>query len=262
MPLCNFVVSGYYTAGGAGSAPATSTPGDSFTVPAFTPGTAAYLDSIWVQGASTDWISVKSPKFHDANQGIRLRTGGTQQRDLLGPGPSQPIYPVDTPTVTIDETAAATGAISLVYRFADNPGVSPRLAAWADIESRVKNISGVDVALGAAPAIGAYSAGNAINSTFDNFQASTDYALIGYLAATAGLTLAIQGQDTGNLKMGGPLSTDPLVTSNWFVQQSNNNGVPYIPLINSNNKGSTNVFQVANSAIGAQTVTLILAELQ
>lgn len=261
MPLAYFAASGFYTAAGAGNATATVTPGDSFTVPAFTPNTLAYLDHIWVQGASTDWISVKSPRMHDNNQGIRLRTGGIQQKDLMPGGIVQQMYAVDTPTVTIDETGAATGAVTLVYRFQDLPGVSPRLAMWSDIANRIKNISGVDVALGAAPAIGSYSAGNAINSTFDNFQANADYALLGYYVATAGLTLSVQGQDTGNLKMGGPMSTDPYVTGNWFVQYSQNTGIPAIPIINSNNKGSTNVYQVANSAIAGQTVTLLLAEL-
>lgn len=262
MPAAFYVSSGYYTAGGAGSAVATSSPGDTFTVPSFNLASPAYLDSVWVQGASTDWVSVKSPKMHDNNQGIRLRTGGTQQRNLIPGSASQPMYPVDTPTVTIDETAAATGAISLVYRFSDLPGIQPRLAQWADIAPRIKQITGVDVALGAAPAIGAYSAGNAINATFDNFQANSDYAILGYLASSAGLTLAIQGQDTGNVKVGGPLSTDPLLTANWFADQATEQGAPYIPIIAANNKGSTNVYQVATTAIAAQTVTLIMAELQ
>jgi hypothetical protein len=261
MPQAYYVSSGYYTAGGAGSAVATSTPGDTFNLPSYNLSSPAYLDDVWTQSAVTDWLSVKSPKMHDNNQGIRLRTGGTQQRSLLPGMINQPVFPVDTPTVTLDATGAGTGAVSIIYRFTDLPGISPRLAMWSDVTPRIKNISGVDVALGAAPAIGSYSAGNAINSTFDNFQAGADYALLGYLAATAGLTLAVQGQDTGNVKVGGPLSTDPLVTSNWFVNLAEETGFPYIPIIAANNKGSTNVYQVATTAIGAQTVTLILAEL-
>lgn len=262
MPLANYVTSGFFTAAGAGSAIATSTPGDTFTVQQPNSGSKCWLDAIWVQGASTDWVSVKSARMHDANQGIRLRVGGLQQKDLLPGGIVQQMFPVDTPTVTIDETGAASGAISLVYRYDDLGGSNPRLAGWNDITSRIKNISGVDVLLGAAPAIGSYSAGVAINSTFDNFQANADYALLGYLCPVAGLSLSIVGQDTGNLRMGGPMSTDPYVTGNWFVQQANFIGVPYIPIINANNKGSTLVAQVANSAIAAQTVTLLMAELQ
>lgn len=261
MPLAHFEMTGWITAAGAGTSVATPSAGDSFVVPAFTPGTNAWLDHIWVQGATADWVSVKSPRMHDANQGIRVRTGGLQQKDLLPGGLIQPMYAVDSPTVSIDATGAGSSAITLVYRCQDLPGVSPRLAMWGDIASRIKNVSGVDVALGAAPSIGNYSAGNAINSTFDNFQASTDYAVMGFLIPNAATTIAIQGQDTGNLKMGCPGSTDPVVTANWFVQAAENLGVPYIPIINSNNKGSTNIFQVANSAIAAQTVTLLLAEL-
>jgi hypothetical protein len=261
MPQAFFVTSGFFTAGGAGNAPATSSPGDTFQVPSFNVNSPAYLENMWVQGASTDWISVKSPKMHDNNQGIRLRTGGTQQRFLLQQGMEQPLYPVDTPTVTIDETAAASGAITLMYRFTDLPGIQPRLDTWTNIQPRIKQISGVDVALGACPAIGSYSAGNAINSTFDNFQAGVDYALIGYLASSAGLTLAVQGIDTGNVKVGGPLSVDPLVTAGFFADLSTDSGFPTIPIIAANNKGSTNVYQVANSALAAQTVTLILAML-
>jgi hypothetical protein len=259
MPQAWYVSNGYYTAGGAGNAPATSTPGDTFNVPAFNVNSPAYLENIWCQGGSQDWISVKSPKMHDNNQGIRLRVGGTQVRPLLPDGAEQILYPVDTPTVTLDETAAATGAIALLYRFTDLPGIAPRMANWSDIQPRIKQISRVDVSLGGAAGIGQYSAGNAINSTLDNFQANSDYALLGYLAATAGLTLAISGIDTGNVKVGGPLSNDPIVTYNWFKSESLASGFPMIPIIAANNKASTLVYQVSNTAIAAQVVTLIFA---
>ena len=254
-----YISNGFFTAGGAGNAVATPSPGDTFNVPAFNVNSPAYLEQVWTQGASQDWISIKSPKMHDNNQGIRLRVGGTQQRPLLPDAALQPLFPVDNPAVTLDETAAATGAVGVLYRFTDLPGISPRMATWSDIQPRIKQISGVDVALGASPAIGAYSAGNAINSTFDNFQANQDYALLGYLAATAGCSLAIQGIDTGNVKIGGPLSTDEWLTYNWFKSESELTGFPMIPVIAANNKNATNVYQVGTTALGAQTVTLILA---
>lgn len=262
MPLANYVTSGFVTAAGAGSTIATATPGDTFTVQQPNPGSKCWLDEIWVQGAVLDFFSVKSARMHDANQGIRMRTGGLQQKGLLPGGIVQQMYPVDAPTVTLDATGAGSVAISLLYRYDDLGGSNPRLAGWNDVSSRIKAISGVDVLLAAAAAVGTYSAGVAINATFDNFQANADYALLGYLCPVAGLSLSILGQDTGNLRMGGPMSTDPNVTANWFVQQAEGIGVPYIPIINANNKGSTLVSQVANSAIAAQTVTLIMAELQ
>lgn len=261
MPRAFFMSAGFTTAAGAGSAVATPMAGDTFNVPNFTNGNA-YLETVWANGASTDWVSVKSPKMQDANQGIRMITTINSGDRLLPFGVSQPMYSGDTPTVTIDETAAATGAIAVLYSFDDLPGANPRLAMWADVAPRIQNIMGCEVDLGAIGAIGQYSAGVAINATFDNFKADTDYALLGYETAASVLAIAVSGQDTGNLKVGGPGVADPKETRNFFVVMSNETGRPCIPIIAANNKGSTLVYQTDNSAHAAQHVGLILAELR
>lgn len=255
------MVSGYYTAAAAGSGTVTAMAGDTFTVPSFSLSNPAYLENFWVNGASSDWASIRSPRMHDNNQGIRVQTGGTKNYPLLPFGTNQPLYPTDTPTVTLDETAAATGGITALYGFSDLPGVDPRLGSWADIQPRIKQISGVQVNLGAVAAIGDYSAGVAINATYDNFDAGKDYALLGYEVSAAVLALAIQGQDTGNLKVGGPGTANPWITRDWFVRLSEASGRPYIPIIAANNKGSTQVYQTDSSAAAAQDVSLIFAEL-
>ncbi len=132
-----------------------------------------------------------------------------------------------------------------------------RLATWPEISGRIDQVSGVDVLLGAISAIGQYSAGNAINSLFDNFQAGSDYAVLGYTTAASRLSIAIQGQDTGNLKIGGPGIADARTTSDFFIRMSERSGLPYIPIIAANNKGSTNVFQADNAASAAVNVPLI-----
>lgn len=261
MPEALLLSTGYYTAGAAGTGVATPMSGDTFTVPSFALTSPAWLEQVWASGASTDFVRVRSPRMHDANQGIRLQVGGIVEKELLPGGTNQPLYPSDTPIVEIDETAAATGAIATLYGFSDLPGVNPRLSDWASISGRITQISGVQVNLGAVGAIGQYSAGNAINSTFDNFEAGADYALLGYQVPSACLAIAVQGQDTGNLKVGGPGSVDPFVTRDWFVRLSREAGRAYIPIINANNKGSTNVYQTDSSAHAAQSVTLVLAEL-
>lgn len=261
MGVAAQVVTGFFTAAGAGTGVATPNGGDTFTIQNFQFTDTAVLDEIWANGALTDFVRVRSPRMHDANQGIRLRVNGIVGLPLLPEDAGQPLYPADTPTVEIDETAAGTGAISLLNYYNNLPGVAARLAAWSEINPRIKNISGVDVTLGAIGAIGAYSAGNAINSLFDNFQAGADYALLGYETSASRLTIAVQGQDTGNLKIGGPGIADARVTRDFFIRMSERTGRPYIPVIAANNKGSTNVFQADNAASGAVNVTLILAEL-
>lgn len=260
MPQAYVLSAGYYTAGAAGTGVATPMGGDAFAVSNFTNG-RAYLEQVWAEGASTDWVSVKSPKMADANQGLRLITGSGLVVPLLPSGSDQPMYSGDTPTVSIDETAAATGAIAMLTWYDDLSGGQPRIATWADVQPRIKNIAGVQVNLGAVGAIGAYSAGNAINSAFDNFKADSDYALLGYLTAASVLAIAIQGQDTGNSKVGGPGVADPKVTREWFIRLSEDTGRPHIPIIAANNKASTLVYQTDNTAHAAQNVGLILAEL-
>ena len=261
MPRAHYISCGFFTAGAAGTGVATPVSGDTFVVPNFTAG-GGYLEEVWAEGASTDFIQIHSSRFHDNNQGIRLRTAGSLIVPLIPYELEQGLYSGDAPIVQIDETAAATGAIATIYSFDDMPGVQPRLAAWGDVAPRVLNISGVEVALGAVPAIGQYSAGVAINSSFDNFQADSDYALLGYETAASVLAIAVAGQDTGNLKMGGPGVADPKVTRDFFIKLEGGTGKPYIPIIAANNKGGTLVFQTDNSAAAAQRVTLIMAQLK
>lgn len=260
MPRALYLSAGFFTAGAAGTGVATPMAGDTFNVPNFVSGNG-YLENLWAEGASTDWVSVRSPRMHDNNQGIRLRTSTNLLVPLLPFELDQPLYSGDTPTVSIDETAAATGGIATLYSFDDMPGVQPRLASWADISSRVQDISGVDVALGAVAAIGQYSAGVAINSSFDNFQADSDYALLGYETSTSVLAISVTGQDTGNLKVGGPGVADPKVTRDLFIRLATQTTRPCIPIIAANNKGGTLVAQTDNSAAAAQHVTLIMAQL-
>lgn len=261
MPQAIQLSTGFFTAAGAGTGVATANGGDTFTVQNFPTSSPAYLENIWANGASTDFVRVRSPRMHDANQGIRLQLGGSANFPLLPFEVEQELYPADALTVEIDETAAATGAIALLEYYTDLPGTSARLASWAEVGPRIQDISGVQVTAGAIGAIGSYGASVAINSSFDNFQAGADYALLGYTVAASRLAIAIQGQDTGNLKLGGPGSNDARVTRDWFVKISEAIQKPCIPIIAANNKGSTNVMQADNAASAAVAVTLIFAEL-
>jgi hypothetical protein len=252
---------GFFTAGAAGTGVATPVSGDTFVVPNFIAGNA-YLEQVWAEGASTDFVQIHSARMHDNNQGIRLRVAGALNVPLIPFGAAQGLYSGDAPAVQIDETAAATGAIAVVYSFDDMPGVQPRLASWGDVSARIANISAVEVLVSAVAAIGQYSPGVAINSTFDNFQADSDYALLGYDTSASVLAVAVAGQDTGNLKMGGPGPADPKVTRDWFVRLDRETGRAAIPIIAANNKGGTLVFQTDNTAAAAQRVTLIMAQLK
>lgn len=262
MGVAAQLVTGFATAAGAGTLAATPNGGDTFAVQNFASPDNAFIDELWANGATTDFVRVRSPRLHDANQGLRFRVAGIPGVPLLPYEINNPIYPADALTVEIDATGAGTGAIALLNYYQNIPGIAARLASWDEIGPRIDQTSGVDVALGAIGAIGQYSAGNAINSLFDNFQAGSDYALLGYTTSASRLAIAIQGQDTGNLKIGGPGIADPRTTFDWFVRMSKRSGLPYIPVIAANNKGSTTVFQADNAASAGINVTLIMAELK
>lgn len=259
MPKALQLISGFATVGAAGTAVVTPSPGDTFTVQQYQPSAAASLEQLWIQGASIDFIRVRSPRMHDANQGIRLDTAGTNLRGLIPWEITQPLYAVDVPIVEIDQTAAASGTLHALYYYTDLGGVQPRLAMPAEIIPRIRQISGVQVTLSAAAAIGSYSPGVAINANNDNFEAGADYALLGYEVSSACGAISVVGQDTGNLRVGGPGSADPFETKDWFLRASRLSDTPMVPVIAANNKGSTLVSQVDNTAHAAQNITLVLA---
>lgn len=260
MPNAYQTIAGFFTAGAAGLGVATPAPGDTFAVPSFSLSSKAYLEQVYGDAANGSWVRIRSARMHDANQGIRLRLGTTPLRELLPWGADQVLYPSDTPTVEIDENAVGTGGILLQYGFDDLPGVQPRLASWEEVQPRIVQISGVEVAV-TSGAIGAWGNGVAINSSFDNFEAGADYALLGYQSEVQCLGIAVTGKDTGNLKVGGPGAADVVQTSDYFVAMSHNTGRPRIPVIAANNKGATLVQNVDVAAGTVSQVTLVFAQL-
>jgi hypothetical protein len=260
MPRALQTIAGFATAAGAGTNVVTPAPGDSFNVPSFDVSSRARLNQVYANGATTDFVRLRSPRMHDANQGLRLRVGATKNIELLPWDVSEVLYPSDTPIVEIDATGAGSGTVLVHYEFDDLPGVNPRLAGVADIASRVVHIMGceVDVTSGV---IGAWGNGVALNANFDNFEAGADYALLGYDVNTACSGIAVTGKDTGNLKIGGPGVDNPRWTANYFVNMSEITGRPCIPIIAANNKSSTLLQNVDVAAATASKVTLLLAQL-
>lgn len=260
MPQAVQTIAGYYTAAAAGTGVATPAPGDTFQVPSFSLSSKAYLENLAASGAVVDWIRVRSPRLHDANQGLRIWVGADLRVNLLPWDNSEVLYPSDAPTVEIDATGAGTGGLIAQYGYDDLPGVAPRLAMWSEIQPRIQHIMGceVDVTSGA---IGAWGAGAALNSVFDNFEAGSDYALVGYVCSAACLAIAMSGKDTGNLKIGGPGISDANKTRSYFKDWSDQTGRPRIPVISANNRGSTLLQNVDIAAATAVKTTLYLAQL-
>lgn len=259
MPRAIQTIAGYYTGAGAGTGVATPAPGDTFAVANFTSGSCK-LAHLSASGADTDWVRIRSPRMNDNANAIRAYLGTIGQAQLLPWDANQTMYTGDTPTVEIDVTAAASGGILYTLEYDDLPGTQPRLDTWDAIQPRVQNLYYAETDL-AGGAIGSWSAGVALNASYDDFHAGVDYAVLGYICAAACLGVKLTGPDTGNYGIGGPGSGDARHTRQYFIDQSVATGRPFIPIVNANNKGGTLAQNVDSAANTAVKVAWVLAEL-
>jgi hypothetical protein len=254
--------------GGAFEALAAGT-GDSLTVANFRDGSRATIDEIW-SGTKTSVASfdIRSPRMHDNVRGLRMTqqfnptlSGPDGNPQILFPGVAQqPVYKSDVLTCEVNGTAADNTNLAFLVDYEDLPGIAARLATWQEIQPRIVNYVGILVNA-TAGATGDWGTTRAFNADDDRLIADTDYAVLGYTVQAPLTGIAIVGPDTGNFRIGGPGHWDEEKTGHWFVLLSMRYGIPYIPIINSNNKGITAVQAFdTNGATASQSVWL-LAEL-
>lgn len=234
--------------------------GDSLTIPSFNKAAPAYLENAWVQQATLGVLRIRSPKFHDYVQGIRLTVPESVPTPLLPLRGGQPIITLDTLTVELTGGAAETDVAALQFYINDLDGSAQSLATWDQIAPRIKDITTIEVDLTGQATLGTWSVGTAINGTYDLLHADAQYAVLGYEVSSACCAIAIAGPDTSQLKIGGPGATRPSDTRDWFVNQSVLSGRPHIPVIKAPNKGATTVYSLSNAST-AINVGLIVAEL-
>lgn len=235
--------------------------GDTANVRQFGAGSRPYLENLWTQQATAGIVRVRSPRLHDATQGIRHVANAALPRPLLPYGSEQLLAPTDTLTLEIQGGGAEVDAAAFLMYYADVAIPGARFAMWEQVRSLIVNHLTVQVAVTGPATSGDWSAGNLLNSFSDLLKADTWYAVLGYTLDTASLAVAIQGPDTGNYRVGGPgiLAADE--TRSWFKDLSVAHGTPHIPVLNSQNDGATNVFVARVGAGGTINVALHLIQL-
>jgi hypothetical protein len=261
MGLASYLVAGRTTNPGAAFTALTINTGDSFTIPSYNRSMGGYLENCWAQEGTPGIFRIRSPKLHDNVQGLRLIVPETAAKPLLADEIDQPVVSLDVLTVEMTGGGAETDVGVLMLYIEDMDGADQKLAHWDQIKPRVKNILTNEVAIAAPATIGNWSGGTQINTTFDQLKADTVYAVLGYVVGTACAAIAFSGPDTSQLKMGGPGTTDPKFTRDWFIRQSIAGNRPHIPLIKSANKGGTLVYSLSAAAPAIINAGLILAEL-
>jgi hypothetical protein len=251
------------TAIGATLAAGTIATGDSFQIRNMAPAVQALLLQMWSDNQVAGITRLRSPKFHDNVDGIRYRS----QIGVLDPqipwGCPQALYPQDVLTGELSGSAVAGDIESVVLSiyYPDLPGTNARLQTWDFVKSKMRNLVGQRIAMTIGSTAG-YNGARAINADTDLLKANTDYALLGATSDVETAAITVKGADTGNLRVAVPGENSLIHHVNyWFKRLAVAYNLPLIPIINSANKGGTQVEVVGDENGGTANVTLWLAEL-
>jgi len=255
------IVTGRVLNPGAAITALTANTGNSFTVRAFNANANAWLEGLWSQNATAGVIRVRSPKMHDSTQGLRYRTPAAIIRDFLSDYSATRMYPTDVLIAEASGGGAETDVGALAIYYEDLDGADAKLVSMDQIRGSIVNLLTVEVAVTGPTTAGDWSAGVALNSFTDLLKADTKYALLGYQTDVECAAVGIQGPDTSNYRVGGPGCIEPLETRDWFVRQSVATGRPHISVLNSNNRGGTQISVCKATAAGTVNIDLSLAEL-
>lgn len=237
---------------------ATAGTGSTFTVRNFPFTAKAHLIDAWFQAPHAGMVRIRSPKFADNVQGIRVNSDGTIKGGLLTPASSQFLIPQDALTVELNGTAADVNLAALQSYYTDLSGAAPKMHMPGDIIGQMEYLDTWVVAVTTSATAGTILA-TAITTTYDVSQANRWYAVLGYVVDAPVGAVGITGADLSNLNVMGPGHTYTNLTRNYFADLSMQIGAPCIPCFNTANKGNTSVVTANDAASLAVNVTLIVA---
>lgn len=236
----------------------TANSGQSFSIRQANGSPAGKVLGPWGEFKVAGKLQIKTPRWHDTTVGdtyqIAPDSNSFQPWPMLELDDWEPAFSTDTLTVQMttnaSQTATTNYTVGIPVYYSDLSGVDGNFTTWQAIQglynpaTKVGNHYNTWVTPSSAGTAGQIGTGVLINSVNDQFKANHSYALLGYTTSAVCGTVLFQGTDTGNLYVGGPGLTDTRFTRNWFLTLSKQSGLPLVPIIQANNKGTTNVFIV------------------
>lgn len=258
------VVSAMGTAINTTLAALTAVSGDSLAVPNFDLNKKAWLLQVWCDVQLAGTLRIRSPKFHDNVNGIRIDTIASDAQPLMPMGVAQRLYPNDN--LTVELAGSSTGGdietVTMLQVYEDLPGIQARLIAPEELMRRTEQVLTVENTISTGTA-GGYSGAEGVGAEIDQFQNGVDYAILGFKTDTETATIGWRAPDFGNQRVGGPGDETHLhAYSGWFVKLSKLYGLPLIPVFNGQNKASVLIDAVQDENGADPTVTTWLAKLK
>lgn len=260
MGLAVDTVAFYKDAAGATGGAAAAVTGDSLTVRNFAGTATAKLIGLFRETGTAGFVQLTSPRLANSTTGIKVYTDESPAVEMYPAVAQQPLYSGDVLTAKVaGKGLTGVTLAGLQVYYSTLTGAAARLHMWGDISGVIANVftQSVAVAEGAASSWHTRLA----NHTADLMKADTTYALLGYTTSLAVCMVALRAQETSTLRVAGPGTTITSDTSDYFVARSTKLGLPFIPVVNANNRGNIQVSVIANAATVAAKVSLIWAEL-
>lgn len=267
MPPALDTVTATGTAIGASLAALTAVAGDSLVIKNASLQSDVFLLNFWCDVQVAGQVRIHSPKFHDNTDAIRSRTRLNCLEPLMPWGVPERLTPQDTEIVELAGSAVAgdiESVVQLIY-YADLPGQNARFITPDQLRARALHHFGNRLAI-TVGSTAAYTGARAINGDQDLLQANTDYAVLGMTTDLRVSAITLRGPDTGNLRVSVPGGADvqgAMKRGAWFFRDiSFWYGLPLIPVINSANKGATQIDVMGDENGGTSNVTLWLVMLK
>jgi hypothetical protein len=262
MTAWELVGTGVTTAAGYGTWTATTGyTGQSTTVRNTQLGSKVNLEGMWQQSAQAGGFRVRSPRLHDNVRGLEFNAPATSPINALGYRGTTALVPQDLLIVEASGAAADATGVFLGVSYASLPGSDGNYASWSQVQPRVVDMMTQEYVAAAVATANNWSVGAALNTTSDLMKANTWYAWLGYVSSVTFGAVAIQGPDTGGLKVGGPASNNAIETREFFCWMDQYANEPAIPIINSANKAGTFIYLGDPGSTVTANVDLLFAEL-
>jgi hypothetical protein len=255
----------FNTQAGVGAFPQTlaATGGDSLIIRGTVGESKAQLMAFVTKSdAAGNQFRITSPLLHDNVTGITYFAPENPSLFLIPEASSVELNEQDTLLVQGQCGAATTITAGLVVHYDNIRGVDAALFRWSDLRSDIKFLKSIQVA-NTAIAVGAWT-DTLITNSEDQMHADKSYAILGYEVTPATALVGIKGVATGNLRMCGPGAAQSLELSDYFIKMSEYHNIPYIPVVQANDRRALFVSfadSVARAAAAVQA-SIIVAELK